>query len=78
MIKNKLWRNTNYIMKEGVIMADINEIAQKLNLTTEQVSKSHSLQQTYDEIKNNSDIAQPDKEAAYAEMSRIFKGMLQK
>ncbi|WHH59343.1 hypothetical protein [Petroclostridium sp. X23] len=59
-------------------MADVNEIAQKLNLTVEQVSKSASLQQTYNEIKNNPNIAQEDKENAYAEMSKIFKNMIQK
>ena len=66
------------IMKEGNNMnqnIDINEIAQKLHLPVETVSKSESIKNTYYEIKNDTTISNSEREEMYTEMSAIFKNM---
>ncbi|MCR1898543.1 hypothetical protein NSA47_06000 [Irregularibacter muris] len=57
---------------------DVNEIARKLKLTVEQVSKSPSIQNTYLEIKNNPNMSESEKDDAFAEMSDIIKGLVKK
>ncbi len=57
---------------------NVNEIAQKLDLTLEQVKASDTVQNTYYEIKNNPDISESDKETAYEEISNIYKSLIQK
>ena len=65
--------------KGGFKMQDVNvnEIAQKLNLTPEQVKSSDTVQSTYYEIKNNPDISEEDKEIAYEEISNFYKSLIQ-
>ena len=60
-------------------MPEINaqEIAQKLNITVEQVNNSDAIKSTYYEIKNNPSLTEEDKEEAYQEMASICKGMIQ-
>lgn len=57
--------------------ATINEIAQKLNLSVDEVQKAPTVQKTFNQIKNNDNLTEEDKNAAYAEMENIYKGLLQ-
>jgi len=54
---------------------DINEIAEKLHLPVETISKSESIKKTYSEIKNDTTISNSEREEMYNEMSTIFKNM---
>ncbi len=67
-------------MKEGIPMSEVNvnEIAQKLSLTVEQVNSSPAIKDTFNEINNNANLTEDEKNDAFAEMASIFKGMLQK
>ena len=63
-------------MKEGYTMnqaININEIAEKLHLPVETVSKSESIKNTFYEIKNDTTISNSEREEMYIEMSNIFK-----
>ncbi len=57
---------------------NVNEIAQKLNLTIEQVNSSPAIKDTFNEINNNPNLSEAEKNDAFTEMASIFKGMLQK
>lgn len=54
---------------------DINEIASKLHLPVEVISKSESIKNTFYEIKNDTTITNSEREEMYIEMSNIFKNM---
>lgn len=57
-------------------MADFIEISQRLNITVEQVQKSPTIQNTYNEIKNNPNMSEQEKEDAFDEMADVLKEML--
>ncbi len=57
---------------------DYKEIAQRLNISVDQVKMSPTIQNTYRDIKNNPNMSQQEKEDAFDEMADILKDMLQK
>lgn len=59
-------------------MADATKIAQRLEISVEQVNMSPTIQNTYNDIENNPNMSQQEKEDAFDEMADILKDMLQK
>lgn len=57
---------------------DYREIAQRLDISVDQVKMSPTIQNTYRDIKNNPNMSQQEKEDAFDEMADILKDMLQK
>lgn len=65
-------------MKGSFIMANANEIAQRLNISVEQVNMSPTIQNTYNDIESNQNMSPQEKEDAFDEMADILQDMLQK
>ncbi|WP_105619937.1 hypothetical protein [Vallitalea okinawensis] len=54
------------------------EIAQKLQLSIDEVSKSDAIQNTFMQIKNDPSISEQERESMYQEMASIYKSMASK
>ncbi len=59
-------------------MASAVEIAQRLQISVEQVNRSPTIKNTYNEIESNPNMSQQEKEDALDEMADILRDMLRK